>query len=127
IWKPLAGIYVATLDEPMELTVDEASALIMAAPDLQATGAGVELPEELTLSMERQLSARIRFRDGDATRTRSRSKAPGTATGPRFRLEELVSYDIDVALGGGDVDADELRKLARQAGALVQVGGEWVR
>jgi hypothetical protein len=125
VWKPLAQLYVANLDEPMELTVDEASALIMAAPDLQATGAGVELPEELTLSLERQVTTRIRFRDGQATRTR-RSTA-GAGAGPRFRLEELVSYDIDVAMGGRDVDAEELRKIARQAGSLVQVGGEWMK
>jgi superfamily II DNA or RNA helicase len=125
VWKPLVNVDASALDEAMELTVDEASALIMAAPDLQATGAGVELPEELTLSMERQVSTRIRFRDGEATRTRKTS--PGTASVPRFRLEELVSYDIDVAMGGVKVDADELRKIARQAGSLVQLGGEWVK
>ncbi|MCB0880493.1 MAG: hypothetical protein KDC46_16105, partial [Thermoleophilia bacterium] len=128
VWKPLAALDATSLDEPIELTVDEASALIMGAPDLQATGAGVELPEELTLSMERAVSAKIRFRDGEATRSSRRSSAGGgTSSGPRFRLEELVSYDIDVALGGQQVDAQELRKLARQAGALVQVGGEWVK
>lgn len=126
-WTPLARAQVASIDEPLELTVDEASALIMAAPDLNATGAGVELPEELTLSMERQVSTRIRFRDGEATRSSSTRRTPGTSAGPHFRLEELVSYDIDVAMGGVDVDADELRKIARQAGALVQLGGEWVK
>jgi superfamily II DNA or RNA helicase len=127
-WTPLARAQVATIGEPIELTVDEASALIMAAPDLSATGAGVELPEELTLSMERQVNARIRFRDGDATRGGSSTRrTPGTSAGPHFRLEELVSYDIDVAMGGVDVDADELRKIARQAGSLVQLGGEWVK
>ncbi len=128
-WTPLNRVLVATIDEPIELTVDEASALIMATPDLMATGAGVELPEELTLSMERQVSARIRFRDGEqaqpaAPRTK---RTPGTSAGPRFRLEELVSYDINVALGGQEVDAEELRKIARQAGSLVQLGGEWVK
>ncbi|MCW2927712.1 MAG: helZ [Thermoleophilia bacterium] len=129
IWIPLKRVHTTSLDEPLELSVDEASALIMATPDLMSSGAGVELPEELTRSLERQVDARIRFREGDGTSTRgaSRGRTPGTSPGPRFRLEELVSYDIDVALGGQQVDAEELRRIARQAGALVQLGGEWVR
>jgi superfamily II DNA or RNA helicase len=129
IWTPLNRVVLTAWQEPLELSVDEASALIMAAPDLMATGAGVELPEELTLSMERQVKARIRFRDGDDAPAAAtpRRRTPGTSAGPRFRLEELVAYDIDVALGGQDVDAEEIRKIARQAGALVQLGGEWVQ
>jgi hypothetical protein len=129
IWTPLNRVVLTAWQEPLELSVDEASALIMAAPDLMATGAGVELPEELTLSMERQVKARIRFRDGDDVPAAAtpRRRTPGTSAGPRFRLEELVAYDIDVALGGQDVDAEEIRKIARQAGALVQLGGEWVQ
>ncbi len=128
VWKPIANVYVASIDEPLELTVDEASALILAAPDLQATGAGVELPEELTRSLERQVTASIRFRDGEATRASATRRGRGSAgAAPRFRLDELVSYDIDVAMGGAKVDAEELRRIARQAGALVQMGGEWVK
>ncbi|MCW2925033.1 MAG: helZ [Thermoleophilia bacterium] len=132
IWTPLQRVLVANIGEPLELTVDEASALIMAAPDLMATGAGVELPEELTLSMDRQVKTRIRFREGEgagpaASSSAPRGRRPGTSSGPRFRLEELVAYDIDVALGGADVDADELRRIARQAGSLVQLGGEWIK
>jgi superfamily II DNA or RNA helicase len=126
-WTPLKRVHATSVTEPLELTVDEASALILAAPDLLATGAGVELPEELTMSMERQVQARIRFRDSDAPKAPRAKRTPGTGAGPRFRLEELVSYDIDVALGGVDVDADELRRIARQAGALVQLGGEWLK
>jgi len=141
IWTPSQRAAQVQLTEPLELTVDEASALIMATPDLLASGAGVELPEELTLSMERSINARIRFRDdvdGDGDddsdvdgpaprgRARSRAKSSGPASKPRFRLEDLVAYDIEVALGDQEVDAEELRKIARQAGALVQVGGEWI-
>ncbi|MCZ4496151.1 MAG: helZ [Thermoleophilia bacterium] len=138
IWTPLERAIHAGLTDPLELTVDEASALIMAAPDLMASGAGVQLPEELTLGMERQVHARIRFRgdndDGSAPSAddepgpggrRGRSVA-GSSGPPRFRLEDLVAYDIDVALGDTKVSAEELRKIARQAGSLVQMGGEWV-
>ena len=133
IWTPLQRVSIQALEEPLELSVDEASALILASPDLNATGAGVELPEELTRSMERQVTASIRFRGEDGEtgsrtpRGRSGGRSAGHSAGPRFRLEELVSYDIDVALGGATVDAEELRRIARQAGALVQVGAEWLK
>ena len=138
-WTPLQRVENMPIGEPFEVSVDEASALIMAVPDLRGTGALVELPEELTLGMERQVNARIRFRDSEA-QDAAESTGPGGAGGgrrpstrggvgaaaPRFRLEDLVAYDIEVALGDQDVDAEELRKIARQAGALVKMGGEWV-
>ncbi|MCW2974134.1 MAG: helZ [Thermoleophilia bacterium] len=128
MWKPLGRELTLAFGQPFEVTVDEASALIMAAPDLLSSGCLVELPEELTLGLERQVNARIRFRDSEAAPAKA-SRGAGRGTGsatPRFRLEDLVAYDIEVALGDQDVDADELRKIARQAGALVKMGGEWV-
>ena len=57
-----------------------------------------------------------------ARAARAGSRRIGLEHGPRFRLEDLVAYDIDVALGGEEVDAEELRQIARQAGSLVQPG-----
>ena len=138
VWTPIGRFAGQSPRDPLEVTVDEASALIMVSVDLRAQGANVELPEELTRGLERQMSAKIRFRedgeiddefeDGDDAgpgKRRRASRAPSNAK-PRFRLEDLVAYDIDVALGGEEVDAEQLRAIARQAGALVQVGGDWV-
>lgn len=131
IWKPIAQALTSGNNEPIVVSVDEASALIMTSPDLQAIGATVELPEQLTSGMARGVEARISFRssrdDDDAAEPRPRTRGSRTAgLKPRFRLEDLVSYDLQVALGGIQVGADELRKLARQSGALVQMGDEWV-
>jgi superfamily II DNA or RNA helicase len=135
IWRPLERFAAQSPRDPLEVTVDEASALIMATPDLVAQGGIVELPEELTRGLERQMQASVRFRDGedddeapavmDEDQPRRRASR-GTSSKPHFRLEDLVAYDIDVALGGQQVDAETLRQIARQAGSLVQLGGEWV-
>ena len=54
------------------------------------------------------MQARIRFRDAHEpeedpsakTGPKRRAKSMGPSLPPRFRLEDLVTYDIEVALGG---------------------------
>ena len=81
---------------------------ILSSDDLRGSGAALDLPSAARWHRRAVVvSLGVRW---SAART-----ASGTSTGPRFRLEELVTYDIDVALGGQDVDAEELRELARGA------------
>lgn len=144
VWRPIEQAATSPLSEPIVVSVDDASALIMASPDLHAIGATIELPEQLTAGFSRSIDARLTFRSsttsadaaaGDAGseyddavdgRRRRSSGARSGGLKPRFRLEDLVSYDLQVALGGVNVGAAELRQIARQSGALVKMGDEWI-
>jgi superfamily II DNA or RNA helicase len=99
----------------MELNSDEASALVRIADRLREQGATIQVPGELERGLERKLSAKVRL-----------SKRTGSSGSGRFRLDDLVRYNLSVALGGREVDAAELRELAKRADGLVRVADEWV-
>lgn len=111
-------------EDGIEMEAEEASALIIATQDLEARGAGVEFPESLMAGLTGAVTTRIRLgrkAKGKGSGTGSSSRRPS-----KFRLDDLVSYDVQVALGDQVVDANELRELARTAKGLVQMGERWV-
>jgi hypothetical protein len=112
--------------ERVELTADEASALILQVPTLRELGATVQLPESLTRGLDDSVSASLRFRDARAGGGGKGSGGGTPASQRRFRLADLVGYDLSVALGGQQVSPAELRKLAADARGLVHVGTSWV-
>jgi SNF2 family DNA or RNA helicase len=105
--------------EAMTLTTAEAHEFLRhAAPLLQAAGFGVQLPAWAG-----------RKAVGLKLTTRSRSKKGGSsraAADSGFGLQELVDFRVDLVIGDGVVDADELAELARLKVPLVRVRGQWV-
>lgn len=125
--RPLAAIDVPErCPETLQFSADEASALLSIGDELAARGAKLELPAGFGDGLERLVSARMRIgrrREPGAHRASGRG---GGGRPARFRLDDLVSYDLEVALGGQDVDAAALREMARDARSLLRVGDEWV-
>jgi SNF2 family DNA or RNA helicase len=88
--------------------------LRQAAPLLQAAGFGVQLP---TWAGRKAVGIKL------TTRSRTTSRA---AANSGFGLDELVDFRIDLVIGDGVVDAEELAELARLKMPLVRVRGQWV-
>jgi SNF2-related domain/SNF2 Helicase protein/Helicase conserved C-terminal domain len=109
--EPLLGARPAG----MTLSTGEAHQFLrQAAPLLQAAGFGVQLP---TWAGRKAVGLKL------TTRSRSSSRA---AAGSGFGLDELVDFRIDLVIGDGVVDAEELAELARLKMPLVRVRGQWV-
>ena len=109
--EPLLGARPAG----MTLNTGEAHQFLrQAAPLLQAAGFGVQLP---TWAGRKAVGLKL------TTRSRSSSRA---AAGSGFGLDELVDFRIDLVIGDGVVDAEELAELARLKMPLVRVRGQWV-
>ena len=104
--------------EAMELDTAEAHDFLRhAAPLLQAAGFGVRLPAWAgRKGVGVKLTARSRTR-GTASRALARSG---------FGLAELVDFRVDLVIGDGVVNAEELAELARLKVPLVRVRGQWV-
>jgi superfamily II DNA or RNA helicase len=103
--------------KPAGMTLDTGEAhqfLRQAAPLLQAAGFGVQLP---TWAGRKAVGLKL------TTRSRSSSRAVADSG---FGLDELVDFRIDLMIGDGVVDADELAELARLKMPLVRVRGQWV-
>jgi SNF2 family DNA or RNA helicase len=99
----------------MTLATGEAHQFLrQAAPLLQAAGFGVQLP---TWAGRKAVGLKL------TTRSRSSSRA---AADSGFGLGELVDFQIDLVIGDGVVDADELAELARLKMPLIRVRGQWV-
>ena len=129
-FQPLADLDPLRIFDPLELDASQASTLILATDELRASGATIELPSSLMDGLDRQVKARLRFRslhDKPGTSGKRKKVASRSSARPaRFRLDDLVAYDLDVALGGADVDARQLRELARRADSLVKMGDDWI-
>lgn len=110
----------------VDLSADEASAMLTASEELAARGVKLELPSGFLDGLERIVDARVRIGGRSVGGRRPNASATGTARAARFRLDDLVSYDLEVALGGAKVSAEELRDLARSSGMLLNVGERWV-
>jgi superfamily II DNA or RNA helicase len=108
--------------EVIRLSSDQASALLSIGDDLAARGAKLELPAGLGDGLDRLMTARVRI----GRKSAGGSGASRASRAARFRLDDLVSYDLDIALGDQHVDAATLRAMARDARSLLQVGDEWV-
>jgi SNF2 family DNA or RNA helicase len=105
--------------DAMTLTTAEAHEFLRhAAPLLQAAGFGVQLP---TWAGRKAVGLKLT--------TRSRTKKSGSsraAAESGFGLRELVDFRVDLVIGDGVVDADELAELARLKVPLVRIRGQWV-
>ncbi|MEV4805211.1 DEAD/DEAH box helicase [Nonomuraea sp. NPDC049421] len=102
--------------EPDELALDTAGAfgfLRQAAPLLQAAGFGVQLP---------RWAGRTRLGLKLTTRTKKQSAAASQG----FGMADLVTFRVDLAVGGETISEAELAELARLKVPLVRVRGQWV-
>ena len=125
--RPLAAVTVPEqCPETLQLSAEEASALLSIGDELAARGAQLELPAGFGDGLERLVSARMRIGKRREAGSKRSSGRGGGGRPARFRLDDLVSYDLEVALGGQDVDAAALREMARDARSLLRVGDEWV-
>ncbi len=113
---PVLTVDIAGTDNIIELEEDQAGMIVMSTPDLAAGGAVVELPDRLLAEVGGRFEANIRFRK---KKTASTSKV-------HYRLEDIASYDLEIALGGKAVSAAELRELAKAASGLVRLGDDWI-
>ena len=84
-------------------------------PLLAGAGFGVLLPDWVR-------KARL----GLKLTTRSQSPSGTSVTGPKFGLDDLVSFRYDVAVGDEALDPAELAELARLKVPLVRLRGQWV-
>ena len=124
--KPIAALDVPErCPETLMLSADEASAILGIGEELAARGAKFELPEGFGDGLDRLITARVRIGKRGESGGKGRAAA-GASRAARFRLEDLVSYDLEVALGGTEVDAATLRTMARDARSLLRVGESWV-
>ena len=103
---------------PAAVTLDTEGAfgfLKQAAPLLSGAGFGVLLPDWVRKS---KLGLKLT--------TRSRTTSSGSATDPKFGLQDLVDFRYDLAVGDQELDPDELAELARLKVPLVRLRGQWV-
>jgi SNF2-related domain/SNF2 Helicase protein/Helicase conserved C-terminal domain len=105
--------------EPESITLDTRGALRFlkeTGPMLAGAGFGVLLPDWVRKS-----------RLGLKLSTRSRKAAEsGSATSPRFGLDDLVDFRYDLAVGGQTLSREDLAELARLKVPLVRLRGQWV-
>jgi SNF2 family DNA or RNA helicase len=111
----------ALLDaEPEAMTLDTPEAhefLRQAAPLLQAAGFGVQLP---AWAGRKAVGLKL------TTRSRTKSGSSRAVAASGFGLAELVDFRVELMIGDGAVDAEELAELARLKVPLVRVRGQWV-
>ncbi|HEV3458291.1 MAG TPA: SNF2 helicase-associated domain-containing protein, partial [Thermoanaerobaculia bacterium] len=111
---------------PEGVALDAAEAwrfLTEAAPMLADLGLGVILPAELTRSGQRRLKLRMRVGAGTA---RSKGTAGVVGGGGVFTLEEVLSFQWEVALAGDAISRQDLLSLAGLKAPLVRFRGQWV-
>jgi SNF2 family DNA or RNA helicase len=111
---------------PEGVALDAAEAwrfLSEAAPMLADLGLGVILPAELTRSGQRRLKLRMRVGAGTA---RSKGTAGVVGGGGAFTLEEVLSFQWEVALAGEAISRQDLLALAGLKAPLVRFRGQWV-
>jgi hypothetical protein len=117
-FPPIGKLHPRGLSEPLELSGEQSGAFVGAVGHLQEAGASIELPAGLVDGLDRHVSASVRLGRASSGR-RGRGGGGKGGTPARMRLDDLVTYDLEVALGGTQVDAEQLRKLARRAESLV--------
>ncbi|WP_045740640.1 DEAD/DEAH box helicase [Actinoplanes rectilineatus] len=102
----------------MTLTTGEAyDFLRQVAPLLQAAGFGVQLP-----SWAGRKGVGLKL----TTRTKTKTSSSRAAAESGFGLQQLVEFRLDLVIGDGVVNAEELAELARLKVPLVRVRGQWV-
>ena len=89
-----------------------------AVPLLEESGFGVLVPNWWTPGGARRLGIRVRLGS-------SPSASPSDRNGT-FSQASLVKFDWKLAIGDDELDARELKKLARLKMPLVKVRGQWV-
>ena len=100
--------------------------------ELDTPGAFRFLKETWLLLAWRRASARPpavwlrKARLGLKLTTRSQSPSGTSVTGPRFGLDDLVSFRYDETVGDEALDPAELAELARLKVPLVRLRGQWV-
>ncbi|MCC7371180.1 MAG: DEAD/DEAH box helicase [Chloroflexi bacterium] len=102
-------------------TVEAYTFLREAVPMLEESGFGVLVPGWWTPRGARRLGVRLRLGARQAM-----AGAAGTDSHGKFTQESLVSFDWKLAIGDEELDARELKRLAKLKMPLVQVRGQWV-
>jgi len=114
-WAPLDRFLAERSPDRLELADHEVEQLLgEAAEALAAAGFELLWPAELTGG----LSVRAR--------TATVTTAPGGSVGPGVGLDQLVSFDWQVALGDDTLTAAEVTALAEAKRPLLRLRGKWV-
>lgn len=117
IWPRVARSLDAPTPSGAELASDEAEAFSRdIAPRLAEAGLGVLVPgiKPLLAALRAQLQAETK---GE----------PATSDGPaRFGLNQLVQFNLQLALGGQQLTEQELELLVSLKAPLVRIRGQWV-
>ncbi|MGE3909836.1 MAG: DEAD/DEAH box helicase [Chloroflexota bacterium] len=121
LFPPIETGLVGAAPSVCRLTTTEAYQFLReAVPMLEESGFGVLVPGWWTPKGARRLGVRLRL---GARQTGGNSA--GDSHG-RFTQAALVSFDWKLAIGDEELDAKELKKLAKLKMPLVQVRGQWV-
>jgi len=120
LFPPIHESLFEARPERLELAPSAAWAFLSeGAPALGEAGFGVIVPAELTAAGQRRL--RLRMKVGATTKT------AGAVSGVAgLRLEQMLSFDWEAALGEHTLSKRELAALARHKAPLVRHRGQWV-
>lgn len=117
VFPQLTRALAASRPSGLELKLDEAAHFLRETSFLLEDGGfGVFIPGDRLLR-----AADV----GVTLKVRPRGEKGGDGGG-RLGLDALVDYDWALALGEGQITADEFRALAKSKVPLVQVRGQWV-
>ena len=97
------------LYQPLAWSADRAYRLLRSVPALEASGLSVRLPDWWRKRARPQVSVTI-----------------GSRTPSGIGLEALLDFNVEVALGGEPLTADEIDALLHGDEALVLLKGQWV-
>ncbi|SED92710.1 Superfamily II DNA or RNA helicase, SNF2 family [Streptomyces sp. 2224.1] len=122
VWAPLTPLLSAAVPGALELAEEEVAELLgPAGRALAAAGVQVHWPKDLT----RTLTSRAEVGSPEAG-DGSRWDGPEPGLPSLLSADALLSFSWRFAVGGQEVDRNELDRLAEAGRPLVRLHGQWV-
>jgi SNF2 family DNA or RNA helicase len=118
LFPPLEAGLVGARPSACRLTTSEAYHFLRGAvPLLEESGFGVLVPSWWSPRGARRLGVRVRL---------GSTPSPSADGNDSFSQAALVKFDWKLAIGDDELDARELKRLARLKMPLVRVRGQWI-